>query len=92
MIKIKRALISVSDKTGLIPLASFLSGIGCEILSTGGTASILSEAGFNVIPVSDVTHFPEMLDGRVKTLHPNIHGGILAQRTSQHLSQLKEHS
>ncbi len=92
MIKVKRALISVSDKMGLIPLASFLSGIGCEILSTGGTASILSEAGFNVIPVSDVTHFPEMLDGRVKTLHPNIHGGILAQRTPEHLSQLKEHS
>ncbi|MFH1962672.1 MAG: bifunctional phosphoribosylaminoimidazolecarboxamide formyltransferase/IMP cyclohydrolase [bacterium] len=92
MIKIKRALISVSDKTGLIPLASFLTDLGCEILSTGGTAAILTESGFNVIPVSDVTHFPEMLDGRVKTLHPNIHGGILAQRTPQHLSQLEEHS
>jgi len=92
MIKVKRVLISVSDKTGLIPLAGFLTEMGCEILSTGGTATMLAEAGFDIIPVSDVTHFPEMLDGRVKTLHPNIHGGILAQRTPQHLSQLKEHS
>jgi phosphoribosylaminoimidazolecarboxamide formyltransferase/IMP cyclohydrolase len=92
MIKVKRVLISVSDKTGLIPLAKFLVQLDCEILSTGGTGKILTEAGINIIPVSDVTKFPEMLGGRVKTLHPNIHAGILAQRIPEHISQLKAHN
>jgi phosphoribosylaminoimidazolecarboxamide formyltransferase / IMP cyclohydrolase len=75
-----RVLISVSDKTGLIPFARGLHARGYELLSTGGTARALSEAGLPVTNVSDVTGVPEMLDGRVKTLHPNIHGGILARR------------
>lgn len=88
MIKIKRVLISVSDKTGLFPFVKCLNNMGCEIISTGGTANVIKEAGIPVALVSDVTGFPEMLDGRVKTLHPNIHGGILALRTQEHLSQL----
>ncbi len=75
-----RALISVSDKTGLIELARGLTARGCEVISTGGTASTLARAGLAVTSVSDVTGFPEMMDGRVKTLHPHIHGGILARR------------
>src|SRR5215475_4359228 len=75
-----RVLISVSDKTGLIPFARGLHGRGYELLSTGGTARALSDAGLPVTNVSDVTGVPEMLDGRVKTLHPAIHGGILARR------------
>jgi phosphoribosylaminoimidazolecarboxamide formyltransferase/IMP cyclohydrolase len=77
---IKRALFSVSDKTGVADLAQALHGLGVEILSTGGTARLLSDAGIPVIEVSDYTGFPEMMDGRVKTLHPRIHGGILARR------------
>ncbi len=77
---IKRALISVSDKTGIIDFARALHGLGVEILSTGGTANLLANAGIPVIEVSDYTGFPEMMDGRVKTLHPRIHGGILARR------------
>ena len=90
---VKRALISVSDKTDLIPFAQRLHERGIEILSTGGTARMLKEAGFPVIPVEELTGFPEMLDGRVKTLHPVIHGAILA-RTSDpdHLQQLHRHS
>jgi phosphoribosylaminoimidazolecarboxamide formyltransferase / IMP cyclohydrolase len=76
-----RALLSVSDKTGLTDLAKQLADRGFELVSTGGTASALSAAGLPVVPVSDVTHFPEMLGGRVKTLHPAIHGGILARRS-----------
>ena len=75
-----RAILSVSDKTGLVDFASGLSGLGVELVSTGGTAKALSAAGLPVIGISDVTGFPEMMDGRVKTLHPNIHGGILARR------------
>jgi len=75
-----RALLSVSDKTGLIPFASGLTQRGWELVSTGGTAKALTEAGLPVIGISDVTGFPEMMDGRVKTLHPKIHGGILARR------------
>lgn len=75
-----RALLSVSDKTGLGPFAAQLAALGCELVSTGGTAKALSEAGLPVINVSDVTGFPEMMDGRVKTLHPKVHGGILARR------------
>ena len=77
---IQRALISVSDKTGLVPFAKKLSDSGVEILSTGGTARLLSEAGLSVTPVDAVTGFPEMMDGRVKTLHPKIHGAILGLR------------
>ncbi len=77
----RRALISVSDKTDLIPFAEGLEKLGYEIISTGGTLKILQEAGVNAIPVEQVTGFPEILDGRVKTLHPKIHGGLLAKRS-----------
>ena len=87
----KRALISVSDKSGIVELARELEQLSFEILSTGGTAEALSKAGISVINVSDITGFPECLDGRVKTLHPNIHAGILAIRNNQeHMEQLKE--
>jgi len=90
--KIKRALISVSDKTGVEELAAGLIEQGVALISSGGTARLLARAGIPVTPVSEITGFPEMLDGRVKTLHPKIHGGILADRRKpQHLSQLKEH-
>lgn len=75
-----RALLSVSDKTGLVPFARALAAEGCELVSTGGTARVLVEAGLSVAGISDVTGFPEMMDGRVKTLHPKVHGGILARR------------
>src|SRR6266852_5630029 len=78
--RITRALLSVSDKTGLIDFAAALAGYGIELVSTGGTAKALKDAGLKVVDVSDLTGFPEMMDGRVKTLHPNIHGGILARR------------
>jgi phosphoribosylaminoimidazolecarboxamide formyltransferase/IMP cyclohydrolase len=76
----RRAILSVSDKTGLIPFGKALAARGFELVSTGGTAKTLAEAGLKVVNVSDVTGFPEMMDGRVKTLHPKIHGGILARR------------
>ena len=79
-ITVRRALLSVSDKTGLVPFAQALHARGVTLLSTGGTARALAEAGLPVVNVSDVTAFPEMLDGRVKTLHPAVHGGILARR------------
>src|SRR5919107_606524 len=89
---IGRALLSVSDKTGLVEFARALRNFGVEILSTGGTAKALREAGLEVRDVSDVTGFPEMLDGRVKTLHPRIHGGILAVRDNlEHARALTEH-
>ena len=92
ILQIKRALISVSDKSGLITLADALSNAGIEILSTGGTSRELRKAGFDVLDVSDETGFPEIMDGRVKTLHPNIHGGILAKRDSKtHMNALEEH-
>src|SRR5262245_18549271 len=75
-----RALLSVSDKTGIVDLGRGLADRGFELISTGGTARALSDAGLPVVAVSDVTGFPEMMDGRVKTLHPAIHGGILARR------------
>src|ERR1700746_2103552 len=75
-----RALLSVSEKRGIIDFARGLTSRGFEIVSTGGTARALSDAGVNVIPVSTVTGFPEMMDGRVKTLHPSLHGGILGRR------------
>src|SRR5687767_3831253 len=76
----RRAILSVSDKNGLIEFARGLSERGFELVSTGGTARTLTDAGLSVINVSDVTGFPEMMDGRVKTLHPKVHGGILARR------------
>ncbi|MBO8158880.1 bifunctional phosphoribosylaminoimidazolecarboxamide formyltransferase/IMP cyclohydrolase [Thermosyntropha sp.] len=85
----KRALISVSDKNGVVEFAKGLERLGYEIISTGGTYKVLSEAGVKVVKVSDITGFPEILDGRVKTLHPMIHGGILARRTEEHLKQLE---
>ena len=87
----KSALISVSDKTGVESLASRLEKLGYRILSTGGTASALRKAGINVTDVSEITGFPECLDGRVKTLHPAVHGGILAMRSKpEHMEQLKK--
>lgn len=83
MARIKRALISVSDKKGVVEFAKELQGMGIEILSTGGTARTLREAGIEVKDVSEHTGSPEMLDGRVKTLHPKIHGGLLARRGNQ---------
>ena len=74
--KIKRALLSVSDKTGIVELAKFLSDNGVEIISTGGTMKAIKEAGIPVTYVSDVTGFPEIMDGRVKTLNPKIHGAL----------------
>jgi phosphoribosylaminoimidazolecarboxamide formyltransferase / IMP cyclohydrolase len=89
---IRRALLSVSDKTGLVEFASFLNKSDVELLSTGGTANSLRKAGIPVIEVSDYTGFPEMLDGRVKTLHPKIHGGLLGLRDNpSHQAQMKEH-
>ncbi|HYA81764.1 MAG TPA: bifunctional phosphoribosylaminoimidazolecarboxamide formyltransferase/IMP cyclohydrolase, partial [Methylocystis sp.] len=80
IVKIGRALISVSDKAGLVDLGRSLANHGVEILSTGGTAAALGEAGLAVLDVAQVTGFPEMMDGRLKTLHPRIHGGLLAVR------------
>ena len=80
LVTIKRAIISVSDKTGVVDFAKKLREYGVEIISTGGTYKLLKENGIEVKEVSDVTGFPEMLDGRVKTLHPKIHGGLLARR------------
>jgi phosphoribosylaminoimidazolecarboxamide formyltransferase/IMP cyclohydrolase len=91
-IPVRRALISVSDKTGLIPFAQALAKAGAEILSTGGTARALRDAGLTVIDVSDHTGFPEIMDGRVKTLVPQIHGGILGRRDNrEHLAQMEAH-
>lgn len=92
MAKITRALISVSDKTGILEFAKELSKYGVEILSTGGTAKMLREAGLSVKDVSEFTGFPEMLDGRVKTLHPKVHGGLLGMRSNpEHVAKMKEH-
>ncbi|CAO2168384.1 unnamed protein product [Urochloa humidicola] len=89
---VKQALISLSDKTDLANLGNGLQRLGFSIISTGGTASSLEAAGVNVTKVEEITHFPEMLDGRVKTLHPSIHGGILARRDQKHhLQALNEH-
>lgn len=88
----KRALISVSDKAGIGDFARALVGAGWEVLSTGGTLATLRAAGIAATAVSDVTGFPEILDGRVKTLHPAIHGGILARRDEGHLAELAAHS
>lgn len=89
---IKRALISVSDKTNLVPFVKELTELGVEVISTGGTKKLLQENGVDVIGISEVTGFPEIMDGRLKTLHPNIHGGLLAVRgNEEHMAQINEH-
>jgi phosphoribosylaminoimidazolecarboxamide formyltransferase / IMP cyclohydrolase len=91
-IPIQRALISVSDKTGVVEFAKFLASRNVKILSTGGTAKLLAENGIKVVEVGDYTGFPEMMDGRVKTLHPRVHGGILARRDlAHHADAMKKH-
>ena len=93
MIKISRALISISDKSNILGLATILQDLNIEIISTGGTATLLKENNIKVIEVSNYTQFPEMLDGRVKTLHPKIYGGILAQKDNpKHIETLKENN
>src|SRR5712691_12500484 len=90
--KIQRALLSVSDKTGLVPLAQALIQAGVELISTGGTAKALRDAGLQVTDLSAFTGFPEMLDGRVKTLHPKIHGGLLYIRGNEkHEAAVQQH-
>jgi len=90
--RVRRALLSVSDKTGIVEFGRVLAALGVEILSTGGTAQKLAVEGVRVIEVSDYTGFPEMLDGRVKTLHPKVHGGLLARRDlPEHMSALEMH-
>jgi phosphoribosylaminoimidazolecarboxamide formyltransferase/IMP cyclohydrolase len=92
MKKAERAIISLTDKSGIEGFAKELEALGIEILSTGGTASKMRESGIAVKDVSEFTGFPEMLDGRVKTLHPKVHGGILAQKTNpDHVAQMKQH-
>jgi phosphoribosylaminoimidazolecarboxamide formyltransferase/IMP cyclohydrolase len=93
LVSIKRALVSVTDKEGVAQFAGALQReFGVEIVSTGGTARVLSEAGVEVRPIDDLTGFPEMMDGRVKTLHPKVHGGLLARRDDEaHMAQAEEH-
>ena len=91
-VTIKRALVSVSDKAGLVEFCRELAGFGVEIVSTGGTAKALADAGLTVRPIDDLTGFPEMMEGRVKTLHPKVHGGLLADRSKpEHMAQAEEH-
>ena len=92
MAKIQRALLSVTDKTGLVEFARQLARLGVELISTGGTAKLLRDSGIAVKDISELTGFPEMLDGRVKTLHPKVHGGILHIRdNAQHVAAVAEH-
>ena len=92
LIPVRRALISVSDKTDLVPFAKALVERGVEIVSTGGTHRALTEAGLQPIAIEDLTGFPEMMDGRVKTLHPAVHGGVLARRDIEsHVASMVEH-
>ena len=92
MSKIQRAILSVTDKTGLVDFARKLSALGIELVSTGGTAKLLRDSGVTVKDISELTGFPEMLDGRVKTLHPKVHGGILHRRDDpKHVAAVKEH-
>lgn len=93
MAKIERALLSLTDKTGAVEFARGLRALDIDLISTGGTAKLLKDAGIQVFDVSEVTHFPEMLDGRVKTIHPNIAGGILAMRSKpEHMEALEQHA
>src|SRR6201993_866150 len=90
--RVTRALLSVSDKTGLIDFARALAGHGVDLVSTGGTAKAIAAAGLKVRDVSELTGFPEMMDGRVKTLHPRVHGGLLAIRdNAEHAQSMKDH-
>lgn len=90
--KIERAIVSVTDKTGIVGFAKALSKLGVEILSTGGTARALREGGISVTDISDYTGFPEMMDGRVKTLHPKVHGGLLGLRDNpEHVRMMTQH-
>src|ERR1700746_628242 len=90
--KIKRALLSVSNKSGLVPFAQRLSKMGVEIISTGGTAALLKKEGVPHVEMEQFTGFPEILDGRVKTLHPKVHGGLLFVRSDpEHQAQAKAH-
>src|SRR5450759_3300089 len=90
--RVTRALLSVSDKSGLIEFARALAGHGIELVSTGGTAKAIAGAGLKVRDVSELTGFPEMMDGRVKTLHPKVHGGLLAIRdNAEHAQAMKAH-
>jgi len=92
MKKIERAIISVTDKSGVADFAKTLSGFGVEILSTGGTAKAMREGGVTVKDISEYTGFPEMLDGRVKTLHPKVHGGLLGMRDNpEHVKMMQAH-
>ena len=92
-VKIKTALVSVSDKEGVVDFAKKLSEMGVKIISTGGTAKKLSESGISVVGIESVTGFPEMMDGRVKTLHPKIHGGLLGLRDkAEHKAAMEKHS
>jgi len=90
MSKVSTALISVTDKSGIVEFARSLEKLGVEILSTGGTARTLRDGGINVLDISEYTGFPEMMDGRVKTLHPKVHGGLLARRDNQEDIQMME--
>ena len=91
MARLERALISVSDKTGIVEFARELQHLGVEIISTGGTSKLLKENGVRVIEISEYTGFPEIMDGRVKTLHPKVHGGLLALRDNEtHKKQMKD--
>jgi phosphoribosylaminoimidazolecarboxamide formyltransferase / IMP cyclohydrolase len=93
MAKIKKAIISVSNKSGILELAKELGAFGVEILSTGGTAKSLRDSGLAVKDISEYTGFPEMLDGRVKTLHPKVHGGLLGRRSNpEHIRKMKEYN
>src|ERR1044072_5429433 len=90
--RIQRALISVSDKTGIVDLARELARFNVEVISTGGTAKALRDAGLTVRDISEITGFPEMMDGRGKTLHPRVHGGLLALRdNAEHIKAMEEH-
>ena len=92
MSKIERAIISVTDKAGIVDFAKSLARFGVQILSTGGTARALREGGIEVTDISEYTGFPEMMDGRVKTLHPKVHGGLLGLRDNpEHIRMMKEH-
>src|SRR5690554_4915282 len=92
-LKVRRALLSVSDKTGIVDFAQKLAGLGVEIISTGGTRKALADAGVPVTDISEVTGFPEIMDGRVKTLHPKVHGGLLAIRDNdEHRAAMEAHA
>src|SRR4051794_41354539 len=92
MSKIHRGILSVTDKTGLVDFARKLSNMGVDLISTGGTAKLLRDSGIAVRDISDLTGFPEMMDGRVKTLHPKVHGGLLGVRDNpEHAAAMEQH-